>query len=254
MTQPRLIGAALWQRHERRVVTVLLRALELLEPESADEAENDLNRKLFRCLLYANREMHDSLGNALDSAPTYEGKNLPSAYDTERAVRENKIPDFYWDYVDHGAPNPLLGVRCYYIECKRLGRSVRSSWPLNENYVREGIARYVTEEHGYARDDVAAAMVGYVQNMAFDAILEAVNAAAVAASMPILIRPSSGWKQRGTSQIHQQLQRSFGVATLNLMHFWVDLRGRTRRRRRAKGAPSTSRPARSRRAPRSRHT
>jgi hypothetical protein len=127
---------------------------------------------------------------------------------------------------DHGADDPLSGVWTFVIECKRLGDSGRSDWVLNQNYVNHGIIRFIAVEHGYARNDGAGAMVGYVQNMDLPDILAEVNTAASSAGIPDLLLSGVGWKPDSTSLLDHILTRSEGVSPFHLAHFWVDLRNR----------------------------
>ncbi|WP_420127241.1 hypothetical protein [Longimicrobium sp.] len=224
MPQPKLNGARLWRRQVQKTSAILVRALELLEPRDANEQEDDLNRKLYFCLLQANREAtHWPLG-AFDCAPVYEGRNLPSANDFVRTAREGKRPDFQWTFIDHQSPDPKRSVRTIVIECKRLGAPTRHGWPLNENYVRNGIMRFVREEHGYACDDVEAVMVGYIQSMDFPQIAAEVNATTVQEAIPSVPPPVQGWNLRGVSHLAHTMERTFGVTPFGLLHFWVDLR------------------------------
>jgi hypothetical protein len=227
MPQPRLNGARLWRRHVLKTSAILDRALELLEPSDPNEHEDDLNRKLYFCLLQANKEAVNTSLGAFDCAPVYEGRNLPSATDTVRTAREGKRPDFQWTCIDHQADDPSRGVRTFVIECKRLG-APRGGWRLNENYVLEGIARFMREEHRYACDDPEAAMVGYVQSMDLPDILADVNMVAAKEAITPVSAPVDGWQRDVTSHMAHTLTRSCGVTPFGLLHFWVDLRARGR--------------------------
>jgi hypothetical protein len=225
MSQPRISRLRTWEKHERRVVDILLLALSILRNNDIlPQSEVLLNRKLYFCLLEANKKMKNSGCEYFDHIPTPEGHNPPDPDDELLAVRENKIPDFYWGYIDHSELDPRRGARNYVIECKRLGSPLRTDWILNQNYVHNGILRFITEEHGYAKGERSGAMVGYVQSMEFDEILREVNATAALAGIPGLKAPNNGWQINGSSQLAHQLNRLFEYSPFQLSHIWADLR------------------------------
>lgn len=225
MSQPRISRLRTWEKHERRVVDILLLALSILRKKDIlPSSEVLLNRELYFCLLEANHALWESGAGGFDHPPTPEGHNPADPDDEQRAVRENKIPDFYWGFIDHSEPDPRRSARNYVIECKRLGNPPRADWILDQNYVNNGILRFITEEHSYAKGERSGAMVGYVQNMELDEILCEVNSSAVSVGIPELLAPFSGWQIGGTSQFTHQLNRIFLISPFQLTHFWVDLR------------------------------
>lgn len=222
MSQPRLSKLNIWERHEQRVLKILLEALTILQAKAElSLSEINLNRELYFCLLEANRKMGKE---AFGYAPTCEAKNPPDPDDEQRTVRENKIPDFYWGYLDDMEPDPRRSARNFYIECKRLGKPPRTDWILNENYVHHGICRFMTKEHGYDRGEQSAVMIGYVQSMELDDILREVNTTAMSVSVPKIKKPVKGWKIKGVSHLQQKLHRAFPISPFILWHLWVDLR------------------------------
>src|SRR5437588_778773 len=107
MIQPRISQLSLWERHEKRVIKILLIALSILrdkisltQSKEDFKSEADLNRELYFCLLEANK-VQWGMGEGLDSPPIGEGKNPPSPDDEQRERREDKIPDFLWGFFDH---------------------------------------------------------------------------------------------------------------------------------------------------------
>jgi hypothetical protein len=225
MRQPKISQPMTWDRHVSLVLTVLVRALTILQSRvSNTESEISLNRELYFCLLEANEELHRYTGEAFNHQPTSEAKNPPDPDDEQRAKRENKIPDFFWGFIDHTSPDPRRGARNFYIECKRLLKPTRADWVFNENYIHHGVLRFVTEEHGYAKGEKEAAMVGYVQNMDFIDILAEVNKTATNASVPSLKGAIAGWNTDGTSRLEHELTRPFQISPFRLQHFWVDMR------------------------------
>ncbi len=225
MGQPRISQLQTWDRHVELVLTVLVRALAILQSRvGSTDSEISLNRELYLCLLDANREVYASTGEAFDHAPTPEGKNPPDADDLQRVLREDKIPDFYWGFIDHSAINPRSGVRNFVIECKRLGKPTRADWVFNENYINHGVLRFVTKVYGYAKGEKEGAMVGYVQSMDFGDILIEVNRTATGVSVAELEGPDGGWQLGGTSNLHHNLTRPFKISPFYLQHWWVDIR------------------------------
>jgi len=224
MKQPRLSRLMTWERHVNLVLTVLLRALAILQTRARpSDSEITLNRELYFCLLEANNQLLKASGEAINHAPVPEGKNPPDPDDVKRAKRENKIPDFYWGFIDHTA-DPRRSARYFFIECKRLGKPLRLDWIFNENYIHDGVQRFITEEHAYAKGEKAAAMVGYVQSMDLPDILSEVNTAAGAVSVALLSGPVGGWKKGGISKLEHDLTRPFHISPLYLQHFWLDCR------------------------------
>jgi hypothetical protein len=179
---------------------------------------------LYFCLLEAIRSLRESGREGFDHPPTPEGHNPPDPDDVLRATRENKIPDFCWGYIDHLELDSRRSARNYVIECKRLGNPPRPDWILNQNYVVKGVLRFVTEEHDYAKGEKSGAMVGYVQSMELDDILNEVNATCISRAVPQLRISIGGWQIRGISRLNHELNRSFAGSPFHLSHFWIDLR------------------------------
>ena len=78
----------------------------------------------------------------------------------------------------------------------------------------------------YGKGDDTCGMVGYVQSMEFDGILQEINLAINKNPEPIssLSSPVSGWQEKGASELEHQLERSFPISPFRMHHFWVDLR------------------------------
>jgi hypothetical protein len=222
MARPRISELNTWQKYKRKILEVMIEALLILQDEThLVEDEPVLNRRLYNCFKQANYRLK------LNHLPTYEGKNPPDPGDEERAARENKTPDFYWAFVDHTVRDPRRCARYFVLECKRLGEPSSSGWILNKNYVQNGIRRFITEEHGYGKGDESGAMIGYVQNMKFDAIFCEVNAAIeiTGESVTTLRPPAGGWRVGGINRLDHTFERSFPETPFHLCHLWVDLRG-----------------------------
>ncbi len=206
-----------WGRFKRNVVRLIVEALLILRTQTElAKGEVPLNRTLALCFVDAN------LNLKLDYQPTPEAKNFPHFVDVSKAVRENNIPDFSWNITDHAN-------RCnrnVALECKRLGKPSSKAWILNRQYVEEGILRFFKAEEGYSKGCELGAMVGYVQNMEFEDILQEVNEYlnTCGISMPTLTPPEKGWQNQGVSQLDHNFVRSFIPSSFSLYHFWVDIR------------------------------
>jgi hypothetical protein len=97
MTGPLIRSRDLWSAREAKFLSIIERALHLLrETPGHSDAEVELNRRFFFCLLRASRELYpdDEL------APVLECNNQPDPDDEVRAKREQKRPDFQWVYLD----------------------------------------------------------------------------------------------------------------------------------------------------------
>lgn len=144
---PCLTKLGLWKRHEERVCEVLAHALILLQKKTdLIQDEDKLNRQLHFCLQEANKYLY-AQGRGLDNPFYSEARNQPSSYHDEKHEREDKRPDLQNSFVDHSEPNPFKQNKSFCIECKRLGDPTSPSWILNNNYVNNGIARFIKEQH-----------------------------------------------------------------------------------------------------------
>jgi hypothetical protein len=230
----RLSQLNIWKRYEQRVIEVLFAALSLLQSKTKLEVsklnEDELSFELYRCLLEANRKLQqEDPSKSFDSPPIWEAQNQPDADDTPKSKRINKRPDFQWGYIDHTEPDSSRSARLFVIECKRLGEPIRirgKYQALTKLYVQNGIRRFLTYEHGYAKEVKSSAMVGYMQNMDFDDILCEVNTNAENHLEPItkLQLSQNGWQKGGVSELKHELKRRFPISPFHLYHFWVDLR------------------------------
>lgn len=225
MKQPEISGVQIWWNHERRVLRIFERALELLRAENdLNVCEDSLNRRLYRCIKKANAKLLKQ-NEGVESPVMYEANNQPDADDEQRAQREDKQPDFQWGLTDQSEEDPLRQDKYFVIECKRLGEPVRKSWVFNKNYVERGILRFVCAEHGYGRSAPSGAMVGYIRSMTSQDILNEVNGHATRASLHGVILSGDGWVDKGVTRLEQQLDRPKVPPTpFSLRHLWVDLR------------------------------
>jgi hypothetical protein len=152
----------LWATREAKCISIIERALALLRQIlDLPGTEIELNRHLYFCLLAASRKLYPED----EIAPISECNNQPDPDDEARAKREQKRPDFQWIYLDRYESDPQRSSKQFVVECKRLGKAVRSDWVLNVNYTNHGIGRFREPEWAYAKRAPSGAMVGYWQSM-----------------------------------------------------------------------------------------
>jgi hypothetical protein len=227
MIQPRITQLNTWEKHVELVLEVLEKALLLLRNiPDLEEDEDLISRELIFCIRAANADLI-KVGRGLLYPIVPQGQNPPHPDDKSPKKREKKKPDFYWAMIDPLASDFRRSERQFVIECKRLGKPTSRKWILNENYVQHGILRFIREEHGYAKGEKTALMIGYVQNMEFDAILTEVNSTASSMVNPkisLLTSPTDGWQEKGISNLNHILLRPLPSLPLSLQHWWLDIR------------------------------
>lgn len=236
----------IWLDHEERVIEAIMEGLTILRSKERLERlymsitntndrrqiEDIINRELFFCLLQANRILLPK-GRGIHSDPQYEQRSQPSERDLSPPLADYKRVDIRWGYfdvlaaLDGGGP----GERYFCIECKRLGSRIPSG-QLTHKYVENGIVRFISEEHRYGQHTEAGAMIGYLEDMTCDEILQEVNAAITQFQQTIppqttiypLPIPGDGWQHVATSRVSHQLERTFPRSPFTLWHFWLDMR------------------------------
>jgi hypothetical protein len=199
-------------------------ALKMLREESSlPDNENEINRKLCFLVRRANRDLLDR-NQGIESPITYESNNQPDADDVTRSSRENKRPDFQWGVCDRNEVDPDRMEKFYIIESKRLGSPSSNTWILNKNYVINGIKRFVDPDWGYGKSSTSGAMIGYIQDMELQTILDEVNTNAASELLPNITISSDG-EQPDITRLDQRLQREEIQPTqFDLRHLWVDLK------------------------------
>lgn len=250
MSQSHISRLDTWRDHEERVIEAIITGLSLLRSEEGllrlrNELELTDNRKLedkISTVLYwyfvkATRQLWQKKRNRKKrgpvSFPKFQIPKPPDPNDRSSVSieRERKIPDFKWGFVDDTCYNTqedqYKGDRDFDIECKRLGKPTSTSWKLNEQYVKNGIRRFITNEHRYGENESSGAMIGYIENMELDAIFGEINLVIITNLEPIppLSKPSEGWQEHATSRLDHEFERPFPESPFHLWHFWVDLRG-----------------------------
>ncbi|MFH1748242.1 MAG: hypothetical protein ABIG44_14500 [Planctomycetota bacterium] len=224
MRRPSIAALRTWHEHEKRVLEVVCLALaDLQAAKQLPTDEPALNLALHHCLRRANVRLRRQ-DRDVQSLFVWEAQNQPLIDDETRAARKDKRPDFQNGFVNLQESDDDRASMFYTIECKRLGSRV-GQWVLNVNYVKEGVLRFVTEEHGYGKATPSGAMIGYVQSMELDDILGEVNVAGEKLSLPPIVLTCGGWRQNDVSRLGHMLPRPASLQSpFNLRHLWVDLR------------------------------
>jgi hypothetical protein len=218
-TGPGLRALRLWAKREGMCLAILERGLVLLLLEKGlPEAEVDLNRRLYFCLLAASRELYPTY----DIAPVSECNDQPDPDDRSRAAREQKRPDFQWIYLDQYEADPKRSSKQFVVECKRLGKPRRADWVFNVNYVRDGICRFRDPKWAYAQRFRSGAMVGYCQSMGPEKVLVEVNDEVRRNTLPDLVH--SATLAAGGDRLEHTFERPFEISPFKLHHLWIDLR------------------------------
>jgi hypothetical protein len=225
MARPRLSAALTWLRFEQAVHAVFTEALRRLGGYARlPSAEEPINLELYWIVLKVHQELLSSTNGNLPYTIIPDSTNQPEPDDSARSGRLKKRPDFCCILKNAQAEDFRLSQVNYYLECKRLGQA-EGNWVLNENYSEHGMARFMRSEWGYGKGCASATMVGYVQNMDPETVLGEVNTHTTMRAIPSLTRAATGWVARNVTLLSQsRLTREFDNSSIQLHHFWMDLR------------------------------
>jgi hypothetical protein len=220
MGRPNLFALNSWAAHEDRVLEIFHGALvRLASQRQLPEKEDELNRKLLRLCRKENyRLIRQGKGRGTHSNIYYEASNQPAVDDIVRAARESKRPDFTCGFVDSQAGMDRFLV----LEGKRLGQPPSPSWVLNENYIKNGVRRFIDIDWAYGKDTASGVMIGYVQSMKMNDILKEVNVCGRSMKTPKLTEIVG--KQNGLMRFQQRIKRKFPETPFRLIHIWVDMK------------------------------
>ena len=209
-----------WKKFEDSIKEVIELALDILgQKDTLPKKEDDLNRVFYDCLCEANFKLQN-IGKGWQTPPVYEARNQPDLKSLVQEKREHKRPDFQWIISDNTEIDYKKSSKQFVLECKRLGTPLGSRI-FNQEYIHNGVKRFVTEEHGYARGVESSAMLGYIQSMEIFDILSEVNFCA------------SQIQQEQLSQIEtteltvfltHEVKLEYSDDKLRLEHIWVDLK------------------------------
>jgi hypothetical protein len=228
MPRPRLSAALTWPRYEAAVQTVLAEALRRLAALARLPAgEEPTNLELHWIAIKSRQELLRAGTITIPFGIYFDGRNQPEPDDTSNAENLRKRPDFLCMIVDEQAVDDRLSQIKYFWECKRLGQPARGR-VFNDLYSQEGISRFRARTHCYAKGCPSACIVGYMQTMQPDQILNEVNGYARPRAFPDIARVDAAWAVRGATRLSQPpFSREFDPADVSLHHFWVDLRQST---------------------------
>jgi hypothetical protein len=226
MARPRLTVAITWSRFEHAVQAVLIESLRrLARYDNLPNGEEPLNLWLHWLAIKAHHAIANSAEGSLPFSVFFDGRSQPEPDDASGDARLLKRPDFTWLLFNQQAADPLRSELKYFTECKRLG-SPEGGRNFNDLYSGEGILRFTTEEHAYAKGCRSASMIGYIQTMEPDNILVEVNSFAAGRTIPSLSRAALAWRAKEANHLTQDpLDRQFDAVKVRLTHFWIDLRG-----------------------------
>ena len=225
MDRPLLTLAITWARFEQEIQEVFVESLRRLAAYSnLPNAEEPINLWLHWLAIRVHCEIARTSGKSLPFSIFFDGRSQPVPGDAIGDSRLRKRPDFTCSLFDAQASDPLLCQWNYYLECKRLGMPKRGR-AFNDLYSGEGIARFITTEHGYARGCHIASMIGYIQTMDPPAILTEVNHFAIGRAIPQLTQVGGVWEVGQANRLsHEPFDREFAPTQIHLSHFWIDLR------------------------------
>jgi hypothetical protein len=217
--RPKLSGMNLRERRDALYRSIVREALLLLESRGSNVEEPALNRELFQCILQVIRRRSASGEHTVDVPPVFDGPNPPLRADP--SSEERKRPDFRWDLMDHAAPSVATCVIQFVVECKRLGSPIASRF-LNSLYISTGVLRFVDEDWAYGRNSASGTMVGYVQSLDFEKVLDEVNIEAAKLGLPALM--ACDCDEATLHESTHVLLRPVALSPFELVHLWVDLR------------------------------
>jgi len=215
----------LWERHEKLVLNVFLRALlKLKRDESLPEDEPTLNEMLYMHV----RSVY--LGLSYKQRPLSLAKRnseIPPRRIEEVGERwTKKKPDFQWELINTQETNPEKAIKEYTIECKRLAEKTSAGWDFINKYVVNGIIRFISKEHRYGIGTISGVMIGYVQNLVHAEVLKQIN---------LTVRKSQEYKipeimfnhLKDLSGIskgnHTLIRKEVSPSNFDLRHIWVEL-------------------------------
>lgn len=156
-------------------------------------------------------------------SPVFEAQSLPDPDAQHLEPFEYKRPDIQWIHDDEGASDDRHREKSFVIECKRLGQTTPSRWDLNEQYVISGIHRFHSAEWKYGLHMSEGMMIGFVQDMDLNAILDVTNAHLTTRSQPQL-KLEMPFVSAGVSRLAHLFERSFHQSPFTLLHLWLDVR------------------------------
>jgi len=215
----------LWKRHERYILNIFLLALvRLRDEDSLPEDEPTLNERLY---VHA-RYVYCSL--PCEQKPmSFVNRNseIPPRRMEEVGERwTKKKPDFQWELTNTQEANPEKAIKEYTIECKRLAEKTSAGRSFINEYVVNGIIRFISKEHRYGIGTISGVMIGYVQNLVHAEVLKQINLT-VQKSQEYKIPEIMFYHLEDLSGIikgnHTLIRKEVSPSNFDLRHIWVEL-------------------------------
>lgn len=206
-----------WENWEKSVLEIFSMALlELITKKHLPKKEDELNRELACRLRESRRKWCISNDREIQGHPIFQAKGQPDPKDAAKQPKENKVPDFTWGFTDF-----LNNMeKNYHVECKRL---TEDKYRYCNEYVKNGIRRFVEKEWSYGAGCESGLMIGYVQGMGFEDILLWVNHYTAEHSLPLLSLKGR-WQKNSISRLENRFDRpQVPISPFKLEHLWVDL-------------------------------
>ncbi len=218
--------SALWQRHECLYVEIFSAALIELAQNNVVSGDEDVISEMLTPILNHVCFVLSQSRNVDVRAPTWEGPIQPVTEGELKGGKVRKRPDFTCKCV-----NPFAAVAeeheiSLHVECKRLGSPTSSSWNLNENYVKNGIARFDSSTYEYGKRASSGMMIGYIVSMTPTTVLKEVNnhQERLLPAYPCIVfesKPSKLFQAKQNVQRSHVLPRKFVIT-----HLWLNLVGK----------------------------
>lgn len=212
----------LWERHERYVFNIFLLALiRLRDEDSLPEDEPTLNERLY---MHA-RNVY--LGLSCKQKPlSFVKRNSEIPPRKMSEVGEHwtkKKPDFQWELINNNETDPQKAIKEYTIECKRL----RINGNFINEYVVNGIIRFLSQEYKYGNGTVSGTMIGYIQKMEHKEALERINGAILKTKefdIPIIKFTKDLQEKDSVKKGNHTLNRKkVNPSIFDLRHIWIEV-------------------------------
>jgi hypothetical protein len=216
-----------WNAFKQLYIEVFSTALrELAEKDSISGDEDAISELLSLIIRQVCFDLNRSRDNEEIRVPIWEAPIQPINRGELRGGKRRKRPDFICNYFNSHAVSPDELEIPLHVECKRLGSPTSISWNLNENYVINGIKRFDCSTHQYGKRSPSGLMIGYIISMTPPEIETEVNGYQKK-HLPNCPDIRFTFDERTPYQTHQPIQRrSVEPAKFELIHLWIDLRGK----------------------------
>jgi hypothetical protein len=212
----------LWERHETLVLNVFTIALVKLQKETnLPEDEPTLNELLYTLVRDSWRKLPQNEKPIWSLSRNTE--NPPRTMSEIGQKWTRKKPDFLWSLSDSQERDSNKAIRDYTIECKRL----RTNRNFINEYVVNGIVRFLTAEHRYGNGTASGAMIGYIQNMRHSEVLEQVNSVILKTKEFLIPEIKFTTNRQMANRIkkgnHRLSRKEVKPSIFDLRHIWMEV-------------------------------